>query len=55
MIKDQFMETNETVNGFEITKPFPTSSNPELVGDDPAKPYYMGYVKDEDISSSFKF
>lgn len=55
MIKDQFMLTDTTVNGFEITKPFPTSSNPELVGDDPAKPYYMGYVKDEDISASFKF
>jgi len=50
MIKDQFLPTSVTSGIFELT-----DYMRNLTGEDPAKPYYMGYVKDEDFPSMWKF
>lgn len=50
MIKDQFLPTSITSGIFELTDVIRN-----MTGADPAKPYYMGYVKDEDFPSMWKF
>ena len=49
MIKDQFLPTSVTSGIFELTDVIRN-----MTGADPAKPYYMGYIKDEDFPTLWK-